>query len=186
MDSLLIRLYSDPRMETVWRATTVNRTPKRPNFPMMLYFNLSAWISRHTPDKPLSEYKQQYRRITDLARKLGAATHDTLLCDKYSALTNEIEELAKQAEAIESSIDTLFSCRSEPFPRIDKVGNHKKALVVRMLYRNFMNEFGTPLWKSIATIAEVALDLEADTVTVDFARGTCKGIAMRSSHRTCT
>lgn len=161
---LLTRLVSDSRMEAVWRSTTKRRTPKTPEFPMLVYVSLSVWLSYPAPKKPLSDYKQQYSQITNLARDLGAAMRDSLLFHEFIVLVNEIEKMAKKAEEIESSIDgSFFPYRSERFPKIYLTKDAKKTLATKIIYRIFMQEFGTHLWKSVAALVEVALDLPKNT-----------------------
>lgn len=174
---LLIRFVSDSRMKAVWCATTVRRTPKTPEFPMLVYVSLSVGLSYPAPKKHLSDYKQQYRKITELARDLGAAMRDSLLFHEFIVLVNEIE---KKAEEIESSVDSsFFPYRIERFPKLYLTKDAKKTLATKIIYRIFMQEFGTHLWESVAALVEVALDLPKNTFNYQKARNIILGTSSK-------
>lgn len=169
---LLTRLSSDPRMEAVWRATTVNRTPKRPFFPVQVYGILFVLLSYPVPEKPTSEIKEKHRRISDLARKLIEEMKDSLVDPECASFIMEtLMALEEFAKGIESEIETDFlPYRRENFPKFKTTKNPQKSLVARTVYDIFMEEFGTPLWESIAALVEVALDLPENTIDAQKAR----------------
>ena len=178
---LLTRLVSDPRMEKVWRSIG-KRTNKMSRSMMLGIFSLVVFMGYQEPKKPLSEYKHKYHRISELAYELSVEMRDSTLSHELSESVIAIEKLAKSTEY---NIDNIF-LPYKFIDRIDLIDSPKKTIITRWIYIIFMSEFRQPLWKTIAALVEVLLDLEADTVTVDFVRGACRGIAMRSSQQTCT
>lgn len=169
---LLTRLSSDPRMEAVWHATTVERTPKRPNFPLRVYGELFLLLSYPVPEKPTSEVKEKHRRIADSARKLIEEMQDSLLDPECASFIMEtLMALEEFAKGIESEVETaFFPYRSENFPKFKTIKNPKKSLAARAIYEIFMYEFETPLWGHIAALVEVALDLPQNTLDYQKAR----------------
>lgn len=168
---LLDRMVSDPRMEAVWRAITKERKAKISQFPIILYSLVAIIQSYDPPQNPISEIKEKHREIAKQARKLKSLMSGSLLDEEFITQVSVIEIMAEVFADFEVEYNFWPYIR---FARTGGMGDPKKTTLARLIHRIFMIQFETPLWDHIATLVEVVLDLEADTVTRGFVIKACK------------
>lgn len=178
---LLDRMVSDPRMEAVWRATTKRRKAKISYFPIILYTLVAVMQSYDPPKKPISKIKEKHREVAKQARKLKSLMSGSLLDEEFITQISVIEIMAEVFADFGVEYNFWPYIR---FSRTGGMGNPKKTTLALLIHRIFMIQFETPLWEHIATLVEVVLDLEADTVTIDFVTKACEDAHM-SYKRTC-
>ncbi len=173
-DALLERFLTDSRMENVWRAIE-KRTNPQDEFPLLLFISLATLFSWEEPKEPPELLKRRYNRIATLAKELGAAMENSIL--EREGMSRWIAIIKKSAEEKVSSVDHSFLPYTRFMDRFD-MESPVKTLLARSLYQRFISAFGQPLWDSIATLIEVALDLPPETITVDFVRATCENVGV--------
>lgn len=166
---LLVRFVSDPRMEKVWRAI-INRNAD-PEYPMLIYVVISVFLSQQEPKLSPKIMKDKYLRIGNLCRNL-ISEMDGFITDHETIVVLEgIEEAANSA---------VYHFTTSPYAtkitRFDKTDNPKQTVLIRTIYRLFMEDIKQPLWGTIPDLASVALDLHGDSaITEEKVRSCCAG-----------
>ncbi len=164
-DPLLERLVSDPRMKSAWKAIT--KRNKDQEYPLSIFLFLALMTSCPEPIESLNALKQRYNRIADQAKFLMEEMKGSLL-DKEGALPI-VSAIARSADELASGVDSAF------FPYVNSMERDVKfpmrTMLARRIHKRFINDFGMPLWATVASIVEVVCDVPPGEIDSNWVRG---------------
>lgn len=175
---LLERLLTDYRMEKVWTAIE-KRTQGKKNpvvsepFPDTLYFLISAWLSYPIPSAPPAARRSKYKEIAELAQRLALLIGETvpdqqqhIHLKSFSCHQKYIMEIAESARQAYECFDNYFDPYLYTSSHFESEKEIAKTMLIRLIYRFISEYLGSPLWETVGSLVDVALNLPNGTTTI--------------------
>ena len=180
---LLLRFATHPDMERVWRELNKHE-PERKHEARLLKFVEDTFLASMIPRKTKREEAAKYQRVANAARELAEAISSTAIDhDLYRYFGDEQEQASLRfvavtdlAKWIEQEADRLahnpdlwwIKHRGYPRPALNpRSKGARKIYFIRALSTHMTKAYGSPMYRTLATIARVALeDYEIDEYTV--------------------